>query len=162
MPAGVSAYTPLANITVSVAAATITFSSISQSYRDLVLIGQGLSLSASGINIRYNGDSGSNYNQIVMFGDGGSASASSSSAQTAYQVGRFDGSTLADFQANIMDYAATDKHKTSLHRYNSASVLTAARVGRWASTSAITSFVLSLDAGTFAAGSTFALYGVSA
>jgi hypothetical protein len=162
MPAGVSAYTALANVTLGSSASTITFSSISGSYRDLILIGQGFSSTASGINIRYNGDSGSNYNQIVMFGDGGSASSSSSSSQTSYQVGRFDSSTLADFQANIMDYSATDKHKTTLHRYNSAAVLTAARAGRWASTSAITSFVLSLDSGTFNSGSTFALYGVSA
>jgi hypothetical protein len=161
MPAGVSAYTPLANVTLGSSAANVTFSSISGSYRDLILIGQGLSSTASGINIRFNGDTAGNYNQVVMYGDGGSAASASASSQTSFQVGRFDSSTLADFTANLMDYSATDKHKTSLHRYNSSAVLTAARAGRWASTSAITSFVLYLDSGTFNSGCTFALYGVS-
>lgn len=153
-------YTPLANITLGSSAANVTFSSISGSYRDLILVGQGLSSTASGINIRFNSDTGSNYNQIVMYGDGSSVASSSSSSQTSFQVGRFDNSTLANFTANFMDYSATDKHKTSLHRYNSSGVLTAARTSRWAATSAITSFVLYLDSGTFNSGCTFALYGI--
>jgi hypothetical protein len=41
MPAGVSAYTALANVTLGSSAANVTFSSISGSYRDLVLIVNG-------------------------------------------------------------------------------------------------------------------------
>ena len=147
-------------LTLSSSAATITMSSINSGYRDLVLVGQGLASTPTGINIRFNGDTGSNYNQVVMYGDGGSAISSSNTGIAAFQPGRLDNSTIADFIVNVMDYSATDKHKTALIRYNSASVLTAARIGRWASTSAITSFVLSLDSGTFNSGCTFALYGI--
>jgi hypothetical protein len=59
-----------------------------------------------------------------------------------------------------MDYSATDKHKTGLHRYGipSDSVLTTAT--RWASTSAVTSLLVFPRTGSFNIGSTFNLYGI--
>jgi hypothetical protein len=61
-----------------------------------------------------------------------------------------------------MDYSATDKHKTVLSRANNAANGVTAIAGRWASTSAITSIVLTFQSSSLATGSTVALYGVSA
>jgi hypothetical protein len=61
----------------------------------------------------------------------------------------------------IMDYSATDKHKSALTRttHTSQSVVEAL-ASRWANTAAITS--LAVSGGTFNVGSTFALYGIVA
>jgi len=64
----------------------------------------------------------------------------------------------------ILDYSATDKHKSGLWRVDAPSQDgTLAMASRYASTSAITSMkVFGSASKTFPAGSTFALYGVSA
>jgi hypothetical protein len=65
MPAGVSAYTALANVTLGSSAASVTFSSISQSYRDLVLVITATTSAVDNAFIRFNSDSGSNYNIVI-------------------------------------------------------------------------------------------------
>lgn len=68
---------------------------------------------------------------------------------------------------NIMDYSATDKHKTTLIRngkQGGSNDGVEAIAGRWANTAAITSLeIFSITGGgiTFSAGSTFALYGIA-
>jgi hypothetical protein len=161
MPAGVSAYVPLANLTLSTTVATVTFSSISQSYRDLILV-TNVAGSGGAQNITLiNGDSGSNYNSVYMEGNGSSASSSSET-----NASRIVGITLAGTNPMVsitqfLDYSATDKHKTILRRIDKSDTSTIAVAGRWANTAAITSFTLG-PAGVWTAGSTFALYGVSA
>jgi hypothetical protein len=61
----------------------------------------------------------------------------------------------------IMDYSATDKHKTSLIRGNDAGAEVIAHAQRWASTSAVTSVRALITANNFASGSTFSLYGIA-
>jgi hypothetical protein len=166
MPAGVSAYTALANVTLGSSAANVTFSSISGSYRDLVLIITASVSSGSASNfIRFNSDSGSNYNGVFMQGDGSNTNSSSynSTIINASTTTSELSTAQANLIINIMDYTATDKHKTVLLRSNNAGVVTIATAARWANTAAITSILVSPTGGnTYAAGSTFALYGVSA
>jgi len=154
-------YVPLATVTLGGTASSVTFSSIPATYRDLVVVGAGFASTAAGVTARFNGDTGANYNQVVMAGDGGSAFSSSSANTTSTQFGRFDNTTLANFVTQVMDYSATDKHKSYLSRYNSSAVLTAALAGRYASTSAITSLLLFPESGTFSTGATFNLYGIA-
>jgi len=80
------------------------------------------------------------------------------------EMGLFNnlGSDLSVQTVHFMDYSQTDKHKTILMRTNRASTGTSMIAGRWAQTTAITSIVVAPDGGTFASGSTFALYGVAA
>jgi hypothetical protein len=167
MPVGVSAYVPLANLTIGSAQATITFSSISQSYRDLVLIVQGQQTTGSSQPYgRING-SANIYSHVNMFGNGTSTgSASTSSAGDILYTGnqstlRPDGSM--SMVVNFIDYSATNKHKIILSRAGSAingqTVLTIIRAE---TTAAVSSFTISAGASGFIAGSTFALYGVSA
>jgi len=58
MPAGVSAYVPLANLTLGSSAASVTFSSISQAYKDLVLVIEATTSALDVAIIRFNSDQG--------------------------------------------------------------------------------------------------------
>lgn len=161
-------YTPLANITLGSSASSITFSSISQIYRDLVLVVSGtVTVNVSSHYIKFNSDSGANYSRIWISGNGTGASSSMASAQTAlYPSGdaRFDTTSVGMVTINVMDYSVTDKHKSVLARNGNASGAnpgTDAIAGRWASTSAITTIQVGVLSNNFATGTTFALYGIA-
>lgn len=162
MPVGVSAYVALANVTLGATAGSVTFSSISQAYRDLVLV-INAPMSSSGVfgYLRFNGDSGNNYSAVRMFGSGSS---------TGSDTGLIGASAInfSEFYVeqnintvNIMDYSATDKHKTVLSRGNAPANYVFGIAGRWANTAAITSLTVSTSSSTWAAGGTFALYGIA-
>jgi hypothetical protein len=161
-------YTPLANITLGSAAATVTFSSISQAYRDLVLIVQATPTSNTvGLRMRFNTDTGSNYSYVWALGDGSTTSSGSgTTTRIEFEPGLArDTTSNSNSIANIMDYSATDKHKPVLVRSNiiggtyPGTVMTGQR---WASTSAITTIEVFFGSGNIAAGSVLALYGVAA
>ena len=152
-----SALVPLANLTLGSAQASVTFSSIVGSYRDLYLV-----IDASGgtagnnLFCAVNADTSTgNYNYVWMFSNGSSATCSSGN----HYYLSYDGAITT---AHFMDYSATDKHKTFIARNDIAASRVRAIANRWANTSAITSLVLSTSGSSFAAGTTFALYGVSA
>lgn len=171
MPAGVSAYVPLANLTLSSSATLVTFTSISQSYRDLVLVVNVVGLTGTptvtGSAMRVNSDSGSNYSWASMTGDGSSAIAFTNTS-SGFDLACGNSNSVSMAKVDFLDYSATDKHKAVLQRGIQPTINTNAYAMRWASTSAITSIQLySPDyfAGTvdtWSAGSTFTLYGVSA
>lgn len=161
-----SAIKPLANITLGSAAASVTFSSITGNYRDLYLVVQfGHSVSGQGLRLRANSDTGTNYAYVEMYGDGSGTGSVSNAALsfiplTAY--GPLASTPIVSSLTSILDYSATDKHKTLLTRRDEAGYITEAITGRWASTSAITTLLIYPASGNIVAGSTFALYGVSA
>lgn len=152
-------YTPLATITLSSNQTSVTFGSIPNTYKDLILVANVRLTSTSDLGIRFNSDSGNNYHRVFMAGNGSSASSGTNSpADIGYWA--YTTSTSYDPQIlQLMDYSATDKHKTWLSRYGGASITTGATAGRWASTSAVTSITISL--GTYQSGSTFSLYGIA-
>lgn len=165
MPAGVSAWTPLANTTVSSSTTTITFSAISGSYRDLVFVYSSPTQTAQVRPlIRFNSDSGANYNEIRMVGNG-SATSSAAFSGSHFDATGFFASYNSQFTVlgQVLDYSATDKHKTVLFRADGSSEATIAEAGRWANSAAVTtvSFV-SANGSSFPTGLTIALYGVSA
>lgn len=159
-----SALVPLANLTLSSAAATLTFSSISGSFRDLMLVANYTTSTGSYVQVRINGDTGSNYSFVEMFGYGSGSGSSGSTNAQFWLDPAFGHSTSepAIGQIHFLDYSATDKHKPALVKWGQAGVAVETSAVRWANTSAITSFVLYPSSGNFATGSTFALYGVSA
>ena len=168
MPAGVSAYTPLANVTLSGSTSLVTLSSISGSYRDLILVFSGKSAAVSGndvLIVQYNSDYNNNYSFVRMQGDGSAAYSDATSATSNASAG-FVGNTSsggANVIHQIMDYSATDKHKTTLVRGNNASGNVSAVASRWANTAAINTIWITLSSySNFTVGSTVALYGVSA
>jgi hypothetical protein len=162
-------YTPLATVTLGSAAASVTFSSIPATYRDLILVMTVKSVSGNGYPyLRLNADSGNNYSRVSM--SGGSAGVrSNTDTGISFVSLSYDAFAITSDGFNsttqFMDYSATDKHKTTLTRANQAAGGTTtadALANRWANTAAITSAQLLLSSGDFATGSTFNLYGVIA
>jgi hypothetical protein len=151
-------YTPLANVTLSSAAATLTFGSIPATYRDLVIVVTNAS-TTSEIRMTINNDSTTNYFfQIVRADSGGIVATNSSLGSFAItENGGFGTMT-------IMDYSATNKHKTMLRGRNmrANSDRTDLAANRWGSTAAITTLRFALGTGNIPAGSTFTLYGIAA
>jgi hypothetical protein len=102
-----------------------------------------------------------------MEGNGSSAVTGTSTNATDLTLGgnnsRTDDATNPFFIIQLMDYSATDKHKTVLSRKNQAARTTVAQASRWASTSAINKITVNVtqpDPTNFAVGSTFYLYGI--
>jgi hypothetical protein len=157
-------YVALATTTLGSAASSVTFSSIPATYKDLVIVVNGSTGSNSLVWSRINGDTGSNYAYVVMAG-----------ANTVYSgSGTFNVAYLSDatvtantrilIQYSIMDYSATDKHKTALVRSNSefaggSGVYASAH--RWANTNAVTSVSVNTNTGTWNVGTTVSLYGIA-
>ena len=161
-------YTALAEITLSSSASSVTFGSIPQGYRDLMLVLSGGYTSSYFPQLRFNGDAGNNYTWVLAGTSGASTQVLSSS--NPYDP-NLDGlllgweisgtSSSVSFVIEIMDYKATDKHKTALTRANKDSTSLVMNAGRWANTAAITSVEFNTNGtGTFNTGSTFCLYGV--
>ena len=169
MAAG-STYTPIATTTLGSAAASVTFSSISGAYTDLVLVFSGkLSTAAESIFIRFNSDNGSNYSDTWLYGNGTTASSarrsSTTSIETVYFTG-YDSTNENNLIFNILNYSNSTTYKTALFRQNNVgsggAPATVGAVGLWRSTSAISAIELRASAGNLSAGSTFTLYGIAA
>ena len=162
-------YEPIATTTLGSAAASYTFSGISGSYTDLVLVFQtGMSSAGNEPLLQFNGDTGSNYSETMMYGSGTTAYSLRNSISTAVQLARDVGLPSA-LESNhiiqIQNYSNATTYKTLLARVNKGSATysqAAAYVGLWRSTSAITSITISTTAGNLVAGSTFTLYGIKA
>jgi len=155
-------YTPLATVTLGSSASSVTFSSIPATYRDLIIVLDGTSSQTDSGCVRFNGDSGNNYSTVLMGGNGSTTfSDSIPNSSKAFFGTKFTNRTNAIIQ--VMDYSATDKHKTFLARESTAQNEVRADCARWANTAAITSIELShFGATNFSTGSTFSLYGVIA
>ena len=152
-------YTPLANTTVSIAAASVAFSNIPATYRDLILVSRNSMTLMSPLYVRFNNDTGANYAAVRIFNAG---STPTSDTASPAEIG-FNTTTNMGI-ANIMDYSATDKHKSYLTRWGNADGTSYVQfyAARWANTAAITTVNIAPSSGLITAGSTFALYGVIA
>jgi hypothetical protein len=153
-----STYTPLATVTLASTAATVTFGSIPATMRDLIVVVNGKTSGNQFTGLRFNSDSGSNYSMVRMY------SGQLSSADTRTYGLLTTGDTTAETFAiaQIMDYSATDKHKTILVRSNIPANNVAAHAVRWANTSAITTVAVEAISTTWSIGTTINLYGVIA
>ena len=159
-------YEPIATTTTSGSAASVTFSSISSAYTDLVIIVNAGGSTNADLQMQFNSDTGTNYSRTVLSGNG---TAASSGRQTSVAYIRVDNlgylnTTFPAFTGiiNIMNYSNTTTFKTAISRTNNASTGVDASVGLWRSTAAITSIVLYPDTGTLTNASTFTLYGIKA
>jgi hypothetical protein len=154
-------YTALANVTLGSNANLIEFSNISTAFRDLVIVASVTANTGSAqfIYINLNSDYSGLYNDLYMAGSGSSASTQAVSNAGGFTIQEFD-TNRQNFIMNIMDYSATDKHKSVLMRTNNPALTVRAAAHRYASTTAVTNVRFQTSANNFATGSTFALYGV--
>lgn len=157
-------YDLIASSVLSSSASSVTFSSISGSYRDLVLVINASTTALSYLSYRLNGDTGNNYSVVYGEGTGSVAQSSSFTDTFGYLIpgdaGRSNTGLRSLTIANFQDYSATDKHKVQLVRANNSTTGTSMSASRWASTAAITSIVVATTAGSFESGSSFYLYGI--
>lgn len=156
-----TAITPLANITLSGSAQTVTFSSITAGYRDLYIVLQGSTTTAQNVFVKFNSDATTtNYSAVTMSGDGSSTTSKTVNSNYLNYWTNWD-TAQNNLLLHVLDFSATDKHKSYLSRNNSTGVGVEALAGRWANTAAITSVAISAFT-NFATGTSFSLFGVSA
>jgi hypothetical protein len=160
MAAG-NTYVALATQTLGSAAASVTFSSISGAYTDLILVFNGTESANQYVAFQVNSDTGSNYSFTRLYGDGTSAYSSRGSSTTFGRLGIGDPTNRTLTITHFMNYSNATTYKTVLSRSNADFV--GAVVNLWRSTAAITSITaLTTTADTFSVGSTFTLYGIAA
>jgi len=172
-----STYTPIATTTLTSATASYTFSSIPQTYSDLVLeatVRSDTAANTSNLLCQVNGQVGNYYDGFYLRTDGGSISAArynkfidptyaapvglmlaNSATATAYSI----------HTINWIGYSQTNTNKTFIARTNATWVsagYTELVTNQYFGTLAITSVKLFPETGNFAAGSTLTLYGIKA
>ena len=181
--AGNAAYDPAATFLIQRVTATggetsLSFSSIPQTYKHLQIRGIAKDSYTSGTGeatdttLTFNNDTAQNYRNHQLRGNGTSATASAPANATysmAALITEIYGTATNMFGVSIVDihdYASTTKYKTvrgfSGGDLNSGTTTSNVRLGSglWMSTSAITSIQIQAAVSGFAAGSTFALYGM--
>ena len=165
-------YELIETTTLSSSASSVTFSSITQSFRDLVLVVRGNSTSNSFAYplLRLN-NSSSTYYYVEGFGQSSSTYSGSSTASGIPSINGGEEPMKTSRQAliiyEIFDYSQTDKEKSVLTRTNTDDgSLVGYSASKWASTSAVSSLVLyPTNGGTpgasLASGLTMSLYGIA-
>lgn len=164
MAAG-NTYVALASTTLTGNAGSVTLSSISSAYTDLVLVLNIIGNAAQDTYFGINGDTGTNYSSTLLTGNGTTATSTRASNQgVGYIASVATSTTNPNFNAvvHFQNYSNTTTYKTVLARSNNASTGTQAVVSLWRSTAAITSINISPSTSSYAAGSTFTLYGILA
>jgi len=140
-------YEPIATTTLSSAASSITFSSISSAYTDLRLVLVG-TVTTNGANyfLQLNSDSASNYSQTYLYGSGTAAVSGRGTAQTVgvyLTTGFSPSSTIPTMtETDIFSYSNSSTNKTVLSSASgdlNGSGYVSRLVGLWRNTAAITS-----------------------
>lgn len=168
-----AAFVSIATVTAAGGETSLSFTSIPGTYvslqiRGIVRNGTGTLNDSVSMYFRLNSDTGSNYAWHSLYGTGASAGASSGTTATSMRFPELVGAgvlanTFCAAVIDIHDYASTAKNKTvrMLNGWDANGLgYVIMSSGLWMSTSAVTSVSLIAPTGTFAAGSTFALYGI--
>ena len=158
-------YEPIQTQTVvGTSTTTVTFSSIPQTYTDLILVFNGESTGTQGYRVRVgNGsiDTSTIYSETFLVNTGSTAG---SGRRTGF--GAFvDPSVYTSRNLIItqfMNYSNTSTFKSVLWRFNNVANELGAQVGLYRSTSAINIIDATAHTYFFTAGSTFTLYGIKA
>ena len=161
-------YEPIATTTLGSAQSTITFTSISQSFTDLIAVFNGSNSTTTQYFLQVgNGsiDTNANYSTTGLTGNGSSAVSARYTNDTVgvradlYATG---GGNIKNTIFQLQNYSNTSTNKTILIRSSLPVSETVACAGLWRSTSAINTIRLTCSGGNFETGSTFTLYGIKA
>ena len=167
-------YEPIATTTLGSTAADITFTGISQSYTDLVVIVSARSTYASAEVAGFlrvgNGsiDTGTNYSSTRLLGTGSAASSARATSVTrvawdAIPANTSASGTFCTTVISINNYSNATTYKTFLIRSNEANYYTEATVGLWRNTAAINQVrILGDGSADLAIGTVITLYGIKA
>jgi len=180
----VNTYTPIATITLTSTQTSAVFSSIPQIYTDLVLESYVLgATTGTAVYMQFNTDTlstNTNYSYICAYAQG--ATPGGTTTQTAVEYSSSGvkyirlgcrnglpttGTIPADINTFINSYSSTTTgFKTAIseswNNDTSANSALERTTGSWHNTSAINTITILTDGGSFAAGSSFSLYGITA
>ena len=163
MAAG-NTYTPLATTTFASATTSYTFSSISGSYTDLILvINAGTASNNQDYELQFNSDTATNYSCTFIRGNGTAADSGRSSSISQIYIANSSSTTLgADTViVQLQNYSNTTTYKTVLARANVPANAVQAIVGLWRSTAAISTIKVACPV-NMSIGTTMTLYGIAA
>ena len=158
-------YEPIATTTLGSAAASITFSSIPTTYTDLRVVANTLQTATTYVGLRLNSVSTNTYSYTELYGTGSSSgSARGSNITEMYLNSRvLPANTPGLVTADIFSYAGST-FKTVLSQFsgdNNGSGFMGGVVNLSRNTTAVSSlYIYEANGGTFAAGSTFTMYGI--
>lgn len=172
IPSGSGAEVLITETVLGASAATISFSSIAATWRDLRLVLRGRGTTA--VNnycrprLQMNGDTGSSYDWLRWNVHSSGSERENNTGQTFIDIGILPSSTgPANFQGmtevRIGNYRGTTFYKPVLYSVIGTAVGEEYGMqggGWWKSTSAITSLTLILDNGSYDAGAVASLYGI--
>lgn len=155
-------YEPIATQTLGSAAASVTFSSIPNTYTDLVLVINGGTAGVTDLCIRFNSDTGTNYSRTQLRGTGSAADSERNTSTSRIVIGSIYTTFTTSAIINIQNYSNTTTYKTAISRIGQADGYVIASVGLWRSTAAISTVLVNGDGTNLSSGSTFTLYGIKA
>ena len=164
----VSAYEVISTQTLGSAVASVTFSSIPQTYTDFVLVVSNLSAASASnaFKMQVNSDTGNNYSCTFVEGDGTLAESGRRTSTNSFNfMDQVIGTNAYSINIiNFMNYSNTTTYKTVLSRSSTAGTAVEAAVNLWRNTNAISSFVIFFAASgnDIQSGTVFTLYGIKA
>ena len=157
-------YEKIATTTLGSAQSTVTFSTITGSYTDLVLVANyTATVVDQGIRVRYNSDTGTNYSYRNMVGYSGGTLTQQASNVSHTRISAVSSTDSPNTViTNFINYSNTTTYKTHISRGNAVGNQSAVEAfcGTWRNTSAITNIEVYLNSGNFSTGATFTLYGI--
>ena len=160
----VSAYEVISTQTLVSAAATVTFSSIPQTYTDLVLVFNGQVATANNIVLQFNSDTTTNYSATYIYGDGTSAVSGRIANRNFIDGGGVSAASNSTSVFNIFNYTNVTTFKTVTCRSSTPGDAVYAWVSVWRKTPESINSILvkTVNSYNFSVGCTFALYGIKA
>lgn len=162
MPA-TNTYDAIQSYTLTSNSPSVTFSSIPQTYTDLVVVFDGTNTTGNNYElfVTFNSDTGSNYSEHFLHNYNNTTETIRYTNNTKLRSFK-TASTRSNIVAHFMNYSNTTTYKTTFWRYNAAVLYTGMGVGLWRSTAAINSITFTIESGNISSGSTFTLYGIKA
>lgn len=163
-------YDSIASVTLSSTSNDVTFTSISSSYTDLVLVMSNLtSTTTTGKpRIRFNNDTSANYNYVLTQGLGSTVSTQGAKDTTSTWISgdpSMNSTTPSSCIVHINSYSSTAAWKTAIAYggwFGESGNRSVVFCLTWKSTSAISTVNINSPTYAFNSGSTFSLYGITA
>jgi hypothetical protein len=146
--------------------ASITFSSIPSTYKNLQIRGIASTGAGGYIKVTFNGDTGANYSWHEIYANGSTVTAAGGGSKNfiiADEVLTATASVYGAFVMDILDYTNTNKNKTLRNlggQDSNGSGYVVPTSGAWYNTAAITSITITPVSGSFASNTNIALYGI--
>ncbi len=161
-------FVQIASQTLASSTAVVTFSSIPNTYRDLVCVVRANTTGSATALLRFNNSTSSiNVRRNRLSANSSSVTSASTDTSGGVELTYTSRATMpntlgeANFLFELYDYATTNKYKIVLVRGNRSTTGMDAMAGMWQTTNAIDRLDFLLSTGSYGAGSIFTIYGIT-